>query len=287
MADSLLTDIKRKKISDLIDKEDHAGIISILEKVKTAHAGTARTKDKRFVINEIVKHVRRKKSDHERKFLAAGISFCKRKEDTAKEIGISLIWRGYESDKKAVKKFLLKIADDKNWEVREYAGGAFANTVQNNPEFFEEVLSLASHHSENVRRAALFAALGLRNEKDLAKGFALMVILMFDKSKYVKKNLGPFILGSLYGNKFPKETLKKLKEWSKIRDENVNWNVIMAFNNSFGNNYPAEALKILKHYAGNTDLSTKRALRSTLNFLGKRHRDPVNDFEKRYGRNLL
>jgi hypothetical protein len=46
---------------------------------------------------------------------------CSRKEAVAKEIGISLLWRGYKIDQDKVKKVLLKIADDPNWEVREYA----------------------------------------------------------------------------------------------------------------------------------------------------------------------
>jgi len=176
----------------------------------------------------------------------------------------------------------LKIADDTNWEVREYAASAFADTLYNNRGFYNDIMELAKHHSENVRRAVVFSALGLREKESLAKAFSILEILMFDKSKYVKKNLGPFILGSYFGNKFPEETLKKLKQWSNIIDENVKWNVIMSFNNSFGNKHPEDALEILRHFLGDVDLSVKRALTSTLSFLRKRHKKLVDKFIKTY-----
>ncbi len=94
---------------------------------------------------------------------------------------------------------------------------------------------------------------------------------MSDSSNYVKKNLGPFILGSYFGNKFPAETLMQLRKWSKLKDVNVRWNVIMAFNNSFGNNHSEKALSILKYFTSEVDPGVKRALSSTLRFLSKHH----------------
>jgi len=282
MKDTLLTEKQKKEIIKSVIDKDYLSIISILEKVKTSHANTAKTKDKRFTINEIAKVITANSKNHDKDFLTAGSMFCKQKEAVSKEIGVALIWRGYKTNPEKVKDILLKIADDTNWEVREYAGSAFANALFHNHDFFETLLIWANHPSENVRRAVVFSALALRDKKNLSKAFSLLGILMFDSSKYVKKNLGPFILGSYFGNKFPKETLKQLHKWSKIRDENVRWNIIMAFNNSFGNKYPVEALNILKYFAGDVNLSVRRALFSTLNFLSKRHKELVIAFKKKY-----
>lgn len=287
MKDSLLSEKQKAEIIKLINDKKYSGIIDILEKIKTNHAGTAKTKDKRFVIREIVKHIIDNSKDREKEFFDAGSYFCKRKEDVSKEIGISLIWRGYKFNKERVKEFLLETADNSNWEVREYAAIAFADTLYYNTGFYKDVMKWTKHHSENVRRAVVFSALSLREKEHLHMAFSLFEPLLFDDSKYVRKNLGPFILGSYFGNKFPKETMRQLKKWSKIRDENVRWNVIMAFNNSFGNKYPEEALGILKYFIGDVDLTVKRALQSTLNHLSKRHKKLVDEFKIENKLNLI
>ena len=287
MKDSLLTEKQKKEIIKLIKEKDHAGIISILEKIKTDHAGTAKTKDKMYVLRETVKHIVENSRNREKDFFETGCYFCSRKEDVSKEIGISLVWRGYRFNKREVKEILLKTADHNNWEVREYAASAFANTHYENREIYKDLQKWTKHPSENVRRAVVFSALALRDKDNLGKAFDLLEPLMFDNSKYVKKNLGPFILGSLFGNKYPRETIRQLKKWSKIRDCNVRWNIIMSFNNSFGNSHPEEALKVLKYFIGDIDLTVKRAMLSTLRFLSKKHKKSVIEFQKKFKLNII
>ena len=287
MKDSLLTKNQKAELLRLIKKSDYDGIIKILEKVKTDHANTAKTKDKMFVLREIVKHIIENSKTREKDFFNAGVYFCGKDQDVSREIGIMLAWRGYRHDREKVKELLLKTADHPNWEVREYAAGAFANALYENRDLYKQLLKWTNHSSENVRRAVVFSALALRDKDDLNKAFALLEPLMFDKSRYVKKNLGPFIIGSHFGNKYPRETIRRLKEWSRIRDCNVRWNIIMAFNNSFGNKYPEEALGVLKYFIGDVDLTVKRALLSTLRFLSKRHKKLVIDFQRKNKLNLI
>ena len=281
MKDSLLTEKNKRDILKYIKEKNYADILNLLEKKKTGHAGTPKTKDKRFVISEIVRHIIDTSANPEKEYFTAGSFFCKRKEDTAKEIGVMLIWRAYKYNTEKTESILLKIADDDNWEVREYAGSVFAHTIFHNEEFYETVMKWTKHHSENVRRAVVFSAIGLRDKKNLAKAFALFEPLLFDDSKYVRKNLGPFILGSYFANKFPEETVSRLKKWSKIRDENVRWNIAMAFNNSFGNRNPELALDVLKTLSGDQDIVVRRAVISTLRFLSKRHKKLVDGFIKK------
>jgi len=286
MKDSLLTDLKKREIVKAINEKNYFLIIEVLEKIKTLHAGTAKMKDKRFVVSEIVRHILENSKDVSKDFFNVGNLFCKRKEDVAKEIGVSLIWRGYKFNSGKVKEFLLKIADDKNWEVREYAGTAFANTLFHNPDFYKTVLKWIKHKSENVRRAVIFSALGLKDKKNLKKAFAIFEPLLSDDSKYVKKNLGPFIIGSHFLYEFPDETIAQLKKWSKNIDENVRWNIIMAFNNSFGKRNHESALEILKYFTGDPELAVRRALLSTLRFLNKHHNKSVTAFIKEHNLNF-
>lgn len=275
MPDSLLTNSQKNKIRKAVKTGDYKQIVSILESVKTAHAGTAKTKDKRFVIKELASHIKANAKNEtalNKNFFNAGVKFCVMKEDVAKQIGVSLLWRGYKHDKKRAKSVLLAIADHPNWEVRESAGGAFANVLFYNRDFYNTLKKWAGHKSQNVRRAVVIGSLGLRdtnNPTDILKAFRLLKPLMYDSSPYVKKNLGPFVLGSYYGNSYPMETFKQLDKWIKIKDENVRWNVAMTFNNSFGNKYPHEALKYLRILSGDTNPVVQRAVKSTLNCLKK------------------
>jgi hypothetical protein len=101
---------------------------------------------------------------------------------------------------------------------------------------------------------------------------------MYDAARYVKVNLGPFVIGTGYGNAFPEETFSRLKKWMKIKDENVRWNIAMAFNNSFGNKYPEKALEFLRVLLKDENKSVNRAAISTLRTLRKRHSAVIGRF---------
>ncbi len=279
MIDSLLSQNQKKKIVDAIKVKKYERVVSILESVKTAHAGTAKTKDKRFTIKAIIKHVKDTYKNPlaiEKTFFIIGNKFCKMDEGVAKQIGASLIWRAYRLNPKKVEHFLLKIADHSNWEVRESAGGAFANTLYNNDKFYLTLKKWTTHKSVNIRRAVVVGAFGLRERKkpaDIKRAFKLLEPLLYDPAVYVKKNLGPFVLGSYYGNSYPNELFSQLNKWIKIKDPNVRWNVAMTFNNSFGHRYPKEAIRYLAVLSKDENPMVKRAVLSTLKHLRKRYKN--------------
>jgi hypothetical protein len=279
MPDTLLTRTQKEKILASVDKADYRSIVSILESVKTAHADTAKTKDKRFVITSIVKHLtlKFKGEDNDLKrakaFFTAGSIFFGMKEPVSKQIAASLLWRGYVFNKKVVKDMLLQIADDNNWEVRETAGTALANTLYYNKDFYTTLTKWAKHPSAKIRRAVVISSLGLLekgNNKNLPLAFSLLEPLLYDADPYVKRNLGPFVLGSYFGNSFPDEVFIQLKKWLKIKDENVRWNIIKTFHSSFGNKYPDKALEILMNLSKDSNDFVGKAVKSTAKFLSHR-----------------
>lgn len=275
MKDTLLTPKHKSKIAGYIKKADFKKIIAILDSISTKHSGTAKMKDKRYVIAEIVRHIT--EGNHKnpgREFYKAGLNILKLKSDNAKEVGIHILWRGYKHDTSAVTKWLYKITDDQNWEVREYAAGALGGTLKENPAFYSTLKKWTKDSSENIRRGVVLAAAVLRDRNDpakLKKAFALFEPLMYDSSGYVKKNLGPFILGSYFGNGATEAAMDFLKRMLKVKNENVRWNIAMAFNNSFGNNHPQLAKEFLAVLAKDTSPVVQRAVRSTVNHLLKRH----------------
>jgi len=284
MKDTLLTKRQKTLIADYLNKRDFSGIISILDSVSTKHSGTAKMKDKRYVIAEIVKHIyEANHKNPESKFYQAGVNILKIRSDNAKEVGIHILWRGYVYNKTSVTKWLYTITDDKNWEVREYAAGALAGTLKEYPGFYPTLKKWVNDKSENIRRGVVLAAVALRDKDDkkkIKKAFDLFEPLMADRSVYVKKNLGPFIVGSYFGNHLPDETFRFLDRMLKIKDDNVRWNIAMAFNNSFGNRYPNEAVKYLRTLSNDPSPVVQRAVRSTLNHLRKRHKNINSEIAK-------
>ena len=286
LKDSLLTAKKKQQIKRLIKKEAWKQVIEILDSVKTGHALTAKMKDKRFTIAEIVNYITETYKNsttrqREKIFYDTGKKICALKSDNAKEAGINIAWRGYNYNKKDVEALLLKISDDPNWEVREYAAGAAAATVANFKGFYKTLEKWRLHKSENVRRVVVMSAAGLKDKKDsncTKKTFALLEPLLYDASVYVKKNLGPFAIGSWYGHSFPKETFAQLDKWIKIKNEHVRWNVAMTFNNSFGSRYPLEALKYLRALLDDKSKVVQRAIISTLRSLNKKHPALISKF---------
>ncbi|HEY3252283.1 MAG TPA: hypothetical protein VGK25_14335 [Ignavibacteria bacterium] len=144
-----------------------------------------------------------------------------------------------------------------------------ANTVFYHKDFYKTLQNWTKHKSSKVMRAVVISTTGLRDKENLQKGFTLLEPLMYDSAVYVKKNLGPFVLGSYFGNAFPEETLRQLNKWSKIKNEHVRWNIAIAFNCSFGNKYPDKALKYLKILSNDPSIIAQRGVKSTVNFLKK------------------
>ncbi len=274
MIDSLLTKKQKTLIKSALVKQDYKKIIAILDSISTKHSGTAKMKDKRYVIAEIVKRITDLQLvNPEREFFNSGKKILSIKSDNAKEVGIHILWRGYSYDKKNTLQWLYKITDDDNWEVREYAAGALSNLTSAHPDFYNVLKRWSEDKRENIRRGVVLAAAALRNRKNPAstkRAFALLKPLLYDSSAYVKKNLGPFILGSYFGNAFPNEVFRFLDKIVKNNNEHVRWNAAMVFNNSFGNRYPKEALKYLKLLSNDKRPVVQRAVRSTLNHLRKR-----------------
>lgn len=284
MKDTLLTKKQKSSIADSLKVSDFSRIISILDSISTKHSGTAKMKYKRYVIAEIVKHITgAKHKNPEREFYQAGVKILKIRSDNAKEVGIHILWRGYSYNKTSVTKWLYRITDDKNWEVREYAAGALAGTLKAHSGYYSTLKKWVKDRSENIRRGVVLSAVALRDKNDpvkIRKAFDLFEPLMYDSSVYVKKNLGPFIVGSYFGNHLPEETFWFLDRMLKVKDDNVRWNIAMTFNNSFGNRYPKVAVKYLRALSNDPSPVVQRAVKSTLNHLRKRHKDIDSEMAK-------
>jgi len=53
--------------------------------------------------------------------------------------------------------------------------------------------------------------------------------LIADRAEYVRVNLGPFALGAMILPHYPQATLKRLRQWARLKGEAARWNVAMVW----------------------------------------------------------
>ena len=147
----------------------------------------------------------------------------------------------YRDHPDEVCRWLVDLGDDDNWSIREGAAFGFARLLNDN---FDDVLPLflewRSHESVNVRRAVVIATMPV--VRDAKHGVArapicleLLEPLLADREPYIRKNLGPFAIGTALLNHHPELTFGALDDWrDRYDDPCVRWNLAMAVSSSGG-----------------------------------------------------
>jgi len=163
-----------------------------------------------------------------------------------------------------------KMADSSDWEVREDAAGEMKRINDESfPEYFPIWKKWAKDQNPNIRRAVEVGLLRIKKEF-VFPALDLLEVLIYDNHVYVRKNCGPFALSHV-GYKSPKEAFQKLREWTKIDNKNVRWNIAMCLGAWFGQSYPGESLKLLKILAKDKEKFVWRAVASSLVKLIRKH----------------
>lgn len=165
-------------------------------------------------------------------------------------------------DKKLLEK-IRKLACHEDWKVREDAASEIKKI---NDKFFEEYYPVwkdwVRNPDPNIRRAVEVGLLRI-NKKYVKESLELLEPLLYDSNNYVRKNCGPFALSSVCSRN-PDLAFKKLKEWMKIDDVNVRWNVTMCLGVRFGLSFPDESLELVKVLAKDKRRFVWRAAASSL-----------------------
>ncbi|MCD5417023.1 DNA alkylation repair protein [Candidatus Bipolaricaulota bacterium] len=200
--------------------------------------------------------------------------FAKKKEPSAHHIACDLVSRNSATNIDKSLKILLKMADDVNWKVRESAGTACGRILRR--DFSRTIVILRrwrSHPSANVRRAVLIAVMKAAQTKNPDWGEPLLKLidpLMVDRNAYVRRNLGPFALGTAMLRYYPGVTFDYLASWSTSHDEQVLWNVAMAFSASAAPGIAKKALIILRKLSLDERRYVWRAAATAMWKLGKK-----------------
>ncbi len=187
-----------------------------------------------------------------------------REEHVARVIACGLVSSGWKLDRKATLRRMRVLAEDPDWEVREWAADLYAGVLALD---FERVLPLyrkwVDDGSEELRRA-IALALGKRAkarlDSEAAPMLAIMEVLMAMPGSYLQKNLGPFALGGGFLSRFPEQTLALCRRLSHRKSEEVRWNVAMAFTSAAARKHPEVGEEILERLADDARPRVVRAV---------------------------
>ncbi|WP_177167153.1 HEAT repeat domain-containing protein [Salinibacillus kushneri] len=135
--------------------------IETLKKLGTGSRNTPKTPVKRKAINYVISNV---KDQIRLKDIAIQLAMVK--DVTGREIATSLLSTVYHEDPSQTSNILRTLANDENWEVREWAAGACGHVLTNHfDQFYKDIRNWTNDHSGNVRRAAVLAAMYAENEE--------------------------------------------------------------------------------------------------------------------------
>ncbi len=205
--------------------------------------------------------------------------FAGQESDTAKELGALLLAKSYRQHKGEAISALRLLADDANWEVREWAGNAMGEVFAGD---FDEAYAVMEDwlrdDSQFVRRAVAIALMGAADPKRPERAeplLALCDVLVRDAAEEVKRNTGPFAVGAKLLGNYPEATLAHVRAWARSDEEIQRWNAAMVFVAANARRHAPAALEILSGLASDTRRPVWMAVGSALKNLVKRDPERV------------
>ena len=168
----------------------------------------------------------------------------------------------------------LTLAQDDEWEVREWAAGIFGTALDRDFEAeYAAMLELTAHASDRVRRAVVLAAMqaaGAKRPERAAPLLALLEPLLPDAAECVRKNLGPFAIGDKMLGQYPETTLGRLEAWAAREDVWTRWNVAMAATSANAGRHSRRLAPLLERLADDERSPVRSAVRAGLRNLARR-----------------
>jgi len=263
-----LTDVPCRRIIEIcLETESISCLIDYLQSHSTPHAGTAPAKVKQ----DVIKALRRLPADARHPLVWA---LCQNADPGAQEIGALCITDFYTQYPEEVNDLLCKLADSAHWEVREWVASACGQLLEAHFEDYRLVMSeWARDDSDNIRRAVVLAVMYAARAKQADRAeplLDLLVPLLSDRSAYVMDNLGPFALGSALIKYYPATVLERMRAWVQSDDEQVRWNVAMAFTAAAAVVMTDEAIPIWQALARDPHPYVQKAWKKAMRNIEKR-----------------
>ena len=171
-------------------------------------------------------------------------------------------------DKKLLQR-IREMADDEAWTTRETAASAIKEI---NDRHFQEYLPVwqrwVRDPNPNIRRAVEVGLLRIPKEH-YREAFELLVPLLNDEDRYVRKNCGPFALSAV-AFRDPADAYRRFESLIG-EDRNVRWNIAMCLGVRFGVQHPQRSIALLRILARDERRFVWRAAASSLVKLLRRY----------------
>jgi HEAT repeat protein len=229
----------------------------------------ARTPEIRYTIKQIVRS-----NGGEEPLIEHAQRWIGRPEPAARHVACGLLVESYKADPHETFTLLLNLADDTDWTVRESAGEACGTILQNDfARGLEALREWCGNPSEKVRRTVVIAVIKAAQARRIEWGEPLLKLiepLLTDRRTTLRRTLGPLVLGSVLLRTHPGITFEYLIKWSTSVEEQVLWNVAMAFSGTGGPLVVKKALIILRNLSLDERRYVWRAVASAMWKLGRK-----------------
>ncbi|KEO82385.1 hypothetical protein [Tumebacillus flagellatus] len=193
---------------------------------------------------------------------------------SARQVACALMQELWIRDR-ALTPLMIELTLDEDWEVREWAAGAYAAKLRHefpaNVAFFHELLEAHPHESV-LRQTAL--AIKQTAQARIPNSTALLLDLtdklMTSEAEYVRKNLGPFAIGDGLLRVCPDETLPYLKNAARRPEWPSRWNALMSFSAAQGARHADTVFELLTLLEHDPQREIRRAVLAVAKNLAKR-----------------
>lgn len=251
----------REAIDRVIQEQAFDTLAEILE--------GAQTPELRYAVKQLVRS-----TQSEEILVGHAVKLAARSEPASRHVACGLLPKAYSSDPQSTLELLLQLADDPDWTVRESAGDACGRLLRTDYSTMMEILrEWREHSAANVRRAVLIAAAKAAQTRRLEWAEPLLKLiepLLSDRDSTLRRNLGPFAIGTSLLRYYPDMTFEYLVKWSTSNDKQVLWNVAMSFSASAGARLVKKALIILRKLSLDERRYVWRAVASAMWKLGRK-----------------
>ncbi|MBI2641594.1 DNA alkylation repair protein, partial [Candidatus Roizmanbacteria bacterium] len=219
-------------------------------------------------IPELRKHLKRilKETSDENELRKMALDLLKKGDFGNNFIGGHILDRNpHLIPRKELEQIIYKMADSSLWDVRETAAGMLRNLLLKDFDLWFGVMKkMAKDKNVNIRRAAVVGSMAIGITENQMKKIADEIYphVLTNSQEYIRKNLGPFAIGSFFARLFPRLAFTYLDKWMKQKDPYVRWNVLMTFSQARAKEYPHVAKKYIRLVSNDTHPVVQRAIKS-------------------------
>lgn len=242
-------------------------LVRVLARLATPHAGTAPAAVKRGMARLLLGRYDPPEA------WALALRLAESREAGAREVGALLLPEVCEGRPTLALDPLARLAENANWEVREWAAGALGALLAVNFEaVFPHLEAWTRTASDRLRRAVAIALMEYGKVCDPSRVDTVLNLagsMLGDPSPYVQANLGPFAIGSGLAARFPEAVASYLRRWVQNDDEATRRQIALVFSASAGARLAPLALDVLDALGADRRPSVQRAFEKARSRIAK------------------